>query len=406
MHLIEQYSLASGVKIDKPLVSLEFFPIPFEKYIVFHAGSAAQPRRYDYFNEVLFPIKPELYKRGIGVVQIGGDKEELLDGAFDARGSRKKQMQFIIKNSLLVVCNDTCSAHFASGTQTPSVVLFGNSKPQNSKPYWSSESICSILQPDYEKKECSYQLQEEEKRINEILPEEVTNEICKKLGLELTEYKTVHIGSEYNDLSADLIPNFQLNPSRVVDNFSHITILLDECDLKELDFVNLMFWCSNFKIKIKTKGKFSEEKANIIRTILSYCKYPLLNLDHEIQKGFSLSDLDNIKSLNVEHSLKTKLKGEDLDNIQLDFFEESVDEIEPIPQKLITKEPLFIRSKKAFIADGRIYLTKWHRNAKIDVEMNEDGYYPINGLDESWDDIEGLIIKKKNGNEKNNKKSR
>ena len=36
MHILEQYSLACGVKIKKPFIFEKFFPLPFSKYIVFH----------------------------------------------------------------------------------------------------------------------------------------------------------------------------------------------------------------------------------------------------------------------------------------------------------------------------------------------------------------------------------
>ena len=34
MHLIEQYALATGAKIDKPFIETSFYPLPFDKYIV------------------------------------------------------------------------------------------------------------------------------------------------------------------------------------------------------------------------------------------------------------------------------------------------------------------------------------------------------------------------------------
>ena len=35
MHLIERYALNTGVKIDRPEVYQDYFPVPFKKFIVF-----------------------------------------------------------------------------------------------------------------------------------------------------------------------------------------------------------------------------------------------------------------------------------------------------------------------------------------------------------------------------------
>ena len=41
MHLVEQYALSCGVKIDKPAVEVNFFPLPFDKYIIIHPSLVA-----------------------------------------------------------------------------------------------------------------------------------------------------------------------------------------------------------------------------------------------------------------------------------------------------------------------------------------------------------------------------
>ncbi len=38
MHLVEQYSLVTGAKINKPFIETSYYPIPFEKYIVVENG--------------------------------------------------------------------------------------------------------------------------------------------------------------------------------------------------------------------------------------------------------------------------------------------------------------------------------------------------------------------------------
>ena len=53
MHLIEQYALSCGVKIDKPHIETSFFPVPSEKYITVHASSGMESKNYDYYDDVM-----------------------------------------------------------------------------------------------------------------------------------------------------------------------------------------------------------------------------------------------------------------------------------------------------------------------------------------------------------------
>ena len=49
MHLVEQYALSCGVKIDKPFIETSYFPIVPKKYITLHASSRIQSKTYDYY---------------------------------------------------------------------------------------------------------------------------------------------------------------------------------------------------------------------------------------------------------------------------------------------------------------------------------------------------------------------
>ena len=58
MHILEQYAVNCGAKIDKPYIFKEYISIPFEKYIVLHAGSGMDSKNYDYYDDVVsFLIK-------------------------------------------------------------------------------------------------------------------------------------------------------------------------------------------------------------------------------------------------------------------------------------------------------------------------------------------------------------
>ena len=53
MHLVEQYALSCGVKIDTPHIETSYFPISSKKYITLHASNRIQSKTYDYYNDVM-----------------------------------------------------------------------------------------------------------------------------------------------------------------------------------------------------------------------------------------------------------------------------------------------------------------------------------------------------------------
>lgn len=385
MHTIEQHALALGVKIGKPQVSLEFFPIPFEKYIVIYSGSNESTIGYDYFEEVLFSIRQSLYKSKIGLVQIGDSSDRKIDGAFDARGIRKKQIQYTIKNSSLLISGNAFPVHFASGTETPSVIVLENNVEKISGAYWNNNLV-------------SYVTPEKGESINKILPETISNVVCKKLGFDKSEYSTIFIGDEFTGLTADLVPNFELTTHNIEDNFAYIRIFIDEVPLSELNINNALFWCYNFPIIIKSRGNFDMRKFNVVQSMLGGCKKGALGISHEIDESFDRKSLDLIKALNIQIEFESKLPKKELKEMRLEFFEETIRESDKALELEGLPDKIYIKSKKAFIMDGRIHLTKWHGCGKMQSSPNEDGYHEIKSSDGIWDETQGLIIKTKNGN--------
>lgn len=86
MHLLEQYALTCGVKIDKPTIYESFYPINSNKYICFHPTSKYDSKVYDYWQIVLDLILPVLRNHKIDVVQIGGKTNPHSKDAFTRKG--------------------------------------------------------------------------------------------------------------------------------------------------------------------------------------------------------------------------------------------------------------------------------------------------------------------------------
>ena len=60
MHLVEQYALSCGVKIDRPSIETSYFPVVPDKYITLHASNRIQSKTYDYYNDVMDLLHPYL----------------------------------------------------------------------------------------------------------------------------------------------------------------------------------------------------------------------------------------------------------------------------------------------------------------------------------------------------------
>ena len=54
MHLVEQYSLVTGAKINKPFIETSYYPIPFDKYIVVeNGGQEVKSRIYSMWTDIV-----------------------------------------------------------------------------------------------------------------------------------------------------------------------------------------------------------------------------------------------------------------------------------------------------------------------------------------------------------------
>ena len=62
MHLIERYALNTGVKIDRPEVYQDYFPVPFKKFIVF-APLGKNHKKYLFWQEVINLLTPVFEKK-------------------------------------------------------------------------------------------------------------------------------------------------------------------------------------------------------------------------------------------------------------------------------------------------------------------------------------------------------
>ena len=139
MHLLEAQCLITSSKASKPYILEKYYPLPFDKYIVF-APYSKPAKNFSYFHDVLDILIPILKNAGITIVQIGGQNEPPFPDCYHLQGKTSlNQAYSIIKNSLLYFGADTFSSHFSSAANIPSVVLISNNHSNNVRGYWNRD---------------------------------------------------------------------------------------------------------------------------------------------------------------------------------------------------------------------------------------------------------------------------
>ena len=260
MHILEQYAVNCGAKIGLPQIIPQYYPLPFQnKYICLNAGSGMESKNYDYYNEVVDFILPFLEKENIKIVQIGAEKEKLINNCYSALGCTKRQTAFLIKNSELYFGSDTMSLHFASFFQKKIACLSTVIFPENIYPYWTKKEDYKIIESHRNGNKPSFSNEESPKTINLIKPEDVAREVLKFLNLNFDlNIKTLHMGQDFKDIKIELVPDFMFYVDKALDKTLSIRLdLLESNEVTDQSMQCVFLNLSKRKCKIYTDKKFN-----------------------------------------------------------------------------------------------------------------------------------------------------
>jgi len=214
MHLIERYSLSTGLQIDNPTISEQFFPVVCEKFVCFHASSKDNLRDYDYWDEVKGLLRPFFKKFNLKTIQIGLEKDPSLGCDVDLRGKTSlRQMAYVVKKSDLFIGVDSFPAHLAGFFNKKMVSIYSNSFAACVRPYWGNRKNQKIIEterPNGEKP--SFSFNENPKTVNRIKPEQIANAALELLGVEeKLKYKTIFVGELCKQNCVEVIPTQKTN---------------------------------------------------------------------------------------------------------------------------------------------------------------------------------------------------
>lgn len=381
MHLIEQYALSCGVKIDKPFVETCFFPVECQKYITLHASSGMQAKNYDYFNDVSDLISPFLKEKNINILQIGDQADRKIQNCIHYNGTTNlKQTFYLIKNSLLHFGNDSFSSHVASGFNKKIVCLYSVLFKECCGPYWGKAEDHVLLEPSRDGKKPSFSANESPKSVNEISAESIACGILDllKIDHDLNKLSTIHTGLEYHVPSIYVIPNHVMPESFAPGQ--PVNIDGREC----FDERNIAEWAHKRQCNI-----FLDKPMRI--NFLQMVKQNVNQINFFVSMD---TDLNYIKTLH-RLGFKMRLLSDDKDaisDIRIKFFDFEVFEHKKLTKKDLDNSELLCNNtrynnSRKIVSNGKIYNSKAAWSHELEGEHNT-----VIDCDEFWEELSTLKL--------------
>tara|TARA_Y100000114_G_scaffold70835_1_gene64776 strand:- start:959 stop:2122 length:1164 start_codon:yes stop_codon:yes gene_type:complete len=381
MHLVEQYALSCGVKIDKPFIETSYFPVVPEKYITLHANSRIQSKTYDYYNDVVDLIFPYLQQQGIEIVQIGSSDEQQVGRCIHHQGHTTiKQAAYIIKNSMLHLGTDSFSTHVASGFNKKIVSLYSTLYKECCGPYWGDKDNQILLQSIPEKQKASFSDNEFPKTINKILPEKIAKSVLDLLQIKnnLDKIETFHIGKAYHIGSLAVIPNHVMPknfaPGQPANILGH----------EHFDEEKICQWGFSRKVNI-----FLDRPMNI--NYLQAIKNNIHQINYYVQPDDNETFFKTLKKIGIKLKLVCKDKNK-INDIRLKFFDWDVFFEEKKTKKDIDNSEKICdntryKSAQVIVSNQKIYKSKAAWKHDKPGEHNK-----IIDCNEFWEDAVNLKI--------------
>jgi hypothetical protein len=351
-------------------------------------------KNYDYYNDVVDLLLPNLNEQGIDIIQIGGEEDRRINGCIHYNGATNlKQVCYLIQNSTLHLGNDSFGVHVASGFNKKIVALYSVLFKECCGPYWGDKSQQILLEPNRSKTKPSFSSEENPKSVNQIKPEDIAGAVLKLLKSppKTPLPKTLHIGKEYHLPSVAIVPNFVM-PLDFLGG-QPVNILGNEC----LDEQNIARWGYGRKVNI-----FLKEPMQI--KYLQMIKSNIIQINYEASMDTNPTYL---KVLN-RAGIKTQIFSKDEDkikDIRLHLFDWNIALIKNETKKDLDNcieicDNTRYKNSRTLYSGGQKYSSKaaWLRNIPQTTDEK------IIDCPEFWEEINTLKLYNKE--EKNGKTKR
>jgi hypothetical protein len=393
MHILESYSLNCGAKIDKPFVYKNFFPIPFEKFIIFAPNAKSPSKEYNYFQDVIDMIFPILEKENIKILQVGPKNNTIYNKIINICGQASvNQISYLISNSMLIFGNDGLEFHIAGAENVPAVSINSITYKENTGSYFGNKNIQKVFESfkNVGNGKASFNSQENPKSINSIKPEQIANAIFELLKINFKiPFETVFCGQKYgNHRIQEVIPNHKsilFHPETLVE------IKVDH----EYDEESFDFQLSNYKKVILITDK--EINLNILEKFKSHINLIVF----KITKNNNIKFLEKARGIGLNIHLVSEMNEEDLKKEKINYYEfGSINKISPNHQEKVEElkkdlNKLYYKSSKITSSNNKMYYSLAAKNKDFPLE-NTVEYQKVIDSPEFWENIEFYTIVKIN----------
>lgn len=370
MHILEQYSLACGVKIKKPFILEKFFPLPFDKYIVFHAPSKFPSRKYDHWQKVLSFVKPYLEKENINIVQIGNKDEQIFSNfCYAVNGQTDfNQLAFLVKNSILLLGIDSFPIHLAGYYNKPLVGLYCNMYKEHSKPYWGDEKNQILIESHKNGLKPSYSAVEKEKTINLIKPEEIAVKVLGLLNIDHDiKIESLFFGENHSDPIIEMIPSNPVDISNL--DIPHINVRMDQ-------FFNLEVLEQQLNI---SKCCILTNKQIDLNLIKKY-KNQIVKIIFFIDKDFDSKYIIEFNNTGIDYEVVSFESAEEINKLKINYMDicdilrVDIEKIKEKISKIDIRTSKFSSSKKTLFKN-KVFPSLYH--AKMDISHKDSDVFDM-----------------------------
>lgn len=378
MHKLESFATSCGSKISKPFIEKFFYPILDKKFICVSKNSTEESKSYDYYDDVLYHLKPYLDKNNISILEIGDSDSPPVFYSKNLKHTNYNQSNYILSKSLLYLGNINYYCNIASALGKKIVSPSNIDYLSVVKPYWSNDEDCRIIMSEEDIKP-SHSAKEYPKTINDIHPEVIAINVLDALGIdhELDKLSTIYCGENYNQKTVDIVPGLY-NPANInIDG--NINIRLDK------NF-NL-----EFLVACNQLDKFNIITDQVIpKNYLHAIKDKLNTISFFISKSTTIEDIHELQSAGKDVKLYYK-DSKSIKDIRIKLIDFDISLYEKHSKKDLnskTYSDLRFLSKKTIIHEGKIY------NSYLSLSSGENSDV-VKNQKEFWEDLSYCRIYRK-----------
>ena len=393
MHILESYSLNCGAKIDKPFIYKSFFPLPFDKFIVFAPNSKLHGKDYSYYQDVLNCILPFIENSNIKIIQVGPKDSPSYDGVFNLCGQTSiNQTAYLIEKSIMFLGTDGFESQVAGNENIPIVSINGLTYSTNTGPFFGDKNIQKVFESfkNVGNGKASFNINESPKSINTIKPEDIANAVFDKLNIKnKTPFETLFFGEKYTkNIIQECIANHKsihFNPD------SPVEIRTDE-DYNEECFLTQLS-------QYKKSTVVADKKINL--DILSKFRQNIQMFVFKITKENNVDFLKKVKEIGIKIFLISDLSKEEVAQEKIKYYEfGNINKLNEYNEEVINNlkkdiDKLYYRSSKIISSNEKLYYSFASKQKGVSLN-NKIEYQKVIDSPIFWKNLEFFTIVKLN----------